>query len=223
MNVVFGASGFAKEVESALYLSARYVDVRWSGIQYFVVKDFSHLESRMIHGVPVILESDFFNNRQDKYDNIYIGIGNPKTKESIVTMIESQDKKSILPRFIFPNFIHPSVQYDNRESRIKIVQGNIICAGCILTTDIELHDFVHINLDCTIGHDVAIGDYSTLAPGVHVSGNVAIGKRVYIGTGAVIREKIKICDDAVIGAGAVVVKDIMEPGIYIGVPAIRMK
>jgi acetyltransferase-like isoleucine patch superfamily enzyme len=33
---------------------------------------------------------------------------------------------------------------------------------------------------------------------------------------------VTICDDVIIGAGSVVVKDITEPGIYIGNPVVRM-
>jgi UDP-3-O-[3-hydroxymyristoyl] glucosamine N-acyltransferase len=68
-----------------------------------------------------------------------------------------------------------------------------------------------------------IGDYVTFSPGVNVSGNVNIGDNCYIGTNAVIREKINICSDVVIGAGGVVVKDITEPGVYVGNPVKKIK
>jgi sugar O-acyltransferase (sialic acid O-acetyltransferase NeuD family) len=96
--------------------------------------------------------------------------------------------------------------------------GNIICPGTILTTGIKLGHHNLINLNCTIGHDCAVGDFVTMSPGANVSGNVTIGNGCYIGTNAVIREKISICDNVVIGAGGVVVKDITEPGVYVGNP-----
>lgn len=40
----------------------------------------------------------------------------------------------------------------------------------------------------------------------------------WIGAGATVSNNITICNDVMIGAGAVVVKDIMEPGTYVGVP-----
>lgn len=100
--------------------------------------------------------------------------------------------------------------------------GSIICPGTILTTNIVVGFFVIINLNCTIGHDCIIDDYTTISPGANISGNVKIGKCCYIGTNAVIREKITICDDVVIGAGAVVVKDITEPGTYVGNPCKKL-
>ena len=50
-----------------------------------------------------------------------------------------------------------------------------------------------------------------------------IGDRVLIGSQSCIREGIEVCSDAIIGMGAVVVKDIKEPGVYVGNPAKRIK
>jgi serine acetyltransferase len=40
-----------------------------------------------------------------------------------------------------------------------------------------------------------------------------------VGTQASFRQHIRVCDDAVIGMGTVVVRDIVEAGTYVGVPA----
>lgn len=97
-------------------------------------------------------------------------------------------------------------------------EGTIICPGSQLTVDIKIGRHVIINLNCTIGHDCFIGDFVTFSPGANVSGNVTIGNSCYIGSNAVIRDKITICDNVIVGAGGVVVKDITEPGVYVGNP-----
>jgi serine acetyltransferase len=38
-----------------------------------------------------------------------------------------------------------------------------------------------------------------------------------------IREGTKVCDNVTIGAGSVVLKDITQPGVYIGIPAKKIK
>ena len=43
------------------------------------------------------------------------------------------------------------------------------------------------------------------------------------GAGSTIIDKVKICDYVVIGAGAVVTDDITKPGIYVGIPARKIK
>lgn len=126
-----------------------------------------------------------------------------------------------MPGFFFQTLIHPRIE---RSKWIEIGEGTVICAGSILTTNVQLGCHVHINLDCTIGHDVVIGDYTTLAPGVHVSGWVHFRKRVYVGTGAVLingteKEPLTIGDDAVIGAGAVVTTSVNEGLTVAGAPA----
>ena len=100
--------------------------------------------------------------------------------------------------------------------------GIILCPYAIITTNVKVGLHLHMNLHSDIGHDCVIGDYVTLSPGARVSGNCKIGNCVYIGSNAVIREKINVCDNVTIGAGSVVVKDITEPGVYVGVPAKRI-
>lgn len=122
---------------------------------------------------------------------------------------------------MFAKFIHLDFcLFDAGKTygRVRAGSGSIFCPGTILTTGITIGRHVIINLNCTIGHDCVIGDFVTMSPGANVSGNVTIGNGCYIGTNAVIREKITICDNVVIGAGGVVVKDIKEPGVYVGNP-----
>jgi UDP-3-O-[3-hydroxymyristoyl] glucosamine N-acyltransferase len=104
-----------------------------------------------------------------------------------------------------------------------VITDPIICPGAQTTVNITWGKCVIINLNATIGHDCVIGDFVTISPGANISGNVTIGKRCYIGTGAAIIEGVTICDDVTIGAGGVVVKDITEPGTYVGCPVKKIK
>lgn len=98
-------------------------------------------------------------------------------------------------------------------------------------TKIQSHTFicelVTIGEDCFIGHGVMfIND--TFIKGRPAAGDktlwsaTRIGNRVSIGSNATILP-VTIADHTVIGAGAVVVKDILEPGIYAGNPAKKIK
>lgn len=137
-----------------------------------------------------------------------IAIGDPKVREKLAQL----------------DFEWDIVDFSSTWSTsTKIGKGSIICPGTILTVDITIGEHVIINLNCTVGHDSTIGDFTTISPGVNISGNVHIGKRCYIGTNAVIREGISICNDVIIGAGGVVVKNILEPGVYVGNPCKKIK
>jgi len=98
-------------------------------------------------------------------------------------------------------------------------------------TKIQSHTFicelVNIGNDCFVGHGVMfINDL--FSDGGPARGDKTkwkktnIGNHVSIGSNATILP-VYICDDVVIGAGAVVVRDITEPGVYIGNPAQKKK
>jgi acetyltransferase-like isoleucine patch superfamily enzyme len=133
---------------------------------------------------------------------------------------------------------------------VKVVEpANIY--GCEIGDDCFIGPFVEIQKDVRIGkrckiqsHSfvcelVAIGDDSVVAHGVMfindlfaiggpAKGNrdlwkhTQIGSRVSIGSNATVLP-VSICDDVVIGAGSVVTRDIVEPGIYAGNPARKIR
>jgi UDP-3-O-[3-hydroxymyristoyl] glucosamine N-acyltransferase len=95
--------------------------------------------------------------------------------------------------------------------------------GSILTTSIKLGKHALLNRGNQIGHDCTIGDYFSMMPGAIVGGNVSIGKKVYMGSCSNIREKTRVVSNVTIGMNAAIVKPIDNSGIYVGVPAKRIK
>jgi sugar O-acyltransferase (sialic acid O-acetyltransferase NeuD family) len=193
-RVLVGAGGFAREVKAHLgdYLMKCFVD-------------------------------DSYWKEND--DNIYpLSSFDPSIYEALVVIGDPNARKNIVERLPkstkYFSFIHNSVQILGND--VFIEDGSIICAGCILTTNIKIGSHAHLNLHTTIGHDCEIGDYFTTAPGVKVSGNCKIQECVYIGTNASIKEKISINSFVTIGLNAGVVKNITEPGIYVGTPSKRI-
>lgn len=106
-------------------------------------------------------------------------------------------------------------------SNVYVGPYNIIIRAPIDSTIID--DGVKIGNSCIIGHGAAIGARTGFGAGVIIGGSAEIGKRCFFGSGSLTRGGIKICSDVMLGAGAVAVKDITEPGVYIGVPAQRMR
>ena len=98
-------------------------------------------------------------------------------------------------------------------------------------TKIQSHAFVCelvlIGDDCFIGHGVMfINDlFENGGPAGGDSTkwkSTTIGNHVSIGSNATILP-ISICEDVVVGAGAVVTKNIVEPGVYAGNPARKIR
>lgn len=206
---VYGAGGFGREV--AWLVEACNTPQAPQATVCFI-EDNPTFYGRVINDLPVLSLADARERFPDAL--VACGIGSPQVRQKVVA-------KTAAVGFHFATLIHPRVE---RSRWIEIGDGAVICAGNILTVNIQLGCQVQINLDCTVGHDVIMGDYTTLAPGVHVSGWVHFGQRVYVGTGAAIINgtedaPLVIGDDVVIGAGAVVTRSV-PPGItVVGVPA----
>jgi UDP-3-O-[3-hydroxymyristoyl] glucosamine N-acyltransferase len=60
-------------------------------------------------------------------------------------------------------------------------------------------------------------------PGSIVSGNCNIGNEVYLGTNSSVREKINISDNVLVGLNSGIVSNINESGVYVGLPAKKIK
>lgn len=115
-------------------------------------------------------------------------------------------------------FIGPFVEIQKDVSigdRTKVQSHTFVC------------ELVTIGSDCFIGHGVmfindlfsgggpARGDKSKWK-------STSIGNHVSIGSNATILP-VSICDGVVIGAGSVVTRDITEPGVYVGNPAVFLR
>lgn len=100
--------------------------------------------------------------------------------------------------------------------------GSAIMHGAIIN-GAKIGKHCIINSGAIIEHDVMIGENCFIGPGATICGSVEIGNDVIIGANACVRNGVKICSGAVIGMCAAVVTDILEPGIYTGIPAKNTK
>jgi sugar O-acyltransferase (sialic acid O-acetyltransferase NeuD family) len=194
-KALIGAGGFADEVK------AHIGDFT---MKCFVDDNYYSPNDKNIHPL-----SEFDPNEYE----VLVAIGDCKARYNMVQKLPKETK--------YFTFIHPSAQILGND--VYIGKGSIICAGCILTTNIKIGEHAHLNLHTTVGHDCVIGNYFTTAPGAKISGNCTIYDIVYIGTNASIKQKISIHSLATIGMNAAIAKHIEEPGIYVGVPAKRIK
>ncbi len=191
---IIGAGGFGREIYWSLNPIERNNTIFFVDDIYWDGKD------------ERVLPLSLFES--DKYE-VVVAIADSKHRERIVNELPKNTK--------FFTHIHPSAQIHGED--VIIGEGSVICAGTIITTNVKIGKHAHINLITTIGHDCVIGDYFTTAPGVQISGNETIGNNVYFGTRSCIKQKLSVCDNVIIGMNAGVVKNITEPGTYVGTPA----
>lgn len=204
--VIIGAGGFGREV-AWLIEDINKIKPEWN-IKGFI--DDNLEVGSLINGYEVLGDLEWLK-KQELY--AVCAVGEPKIKKNIISRLENSGVK-------YPVLIHPSVI---KSDIVEIGEGSIICAGSILTVNINIGMHVIINLDCTVGHDVQIKDYSTILPSVNVSGCVVVEECVNIGTCSAIIQGVKIDKNTIVGAGSVVVKDLPANCTAVGVPAKPIK
>jgi sugar O-acyltransferase (sialic acid O-acetyltransferase NeuD family) len=203
---VFGAGGFGLEV-AMLIDQINAESNRWRLIGFF---DDGIKRGDRVNNLPLLGGIDDLNRWSTPLAVVF-AIGMPRIKKKIILQVNNE-------RISYPVLRHPSVICGPKEY-VRIGEGTIICAGTIITTNIEIGKHVILNLACTVGHQAVIGDYSSFMPSCNISGEVIVGEASFWGTGAKVINRKHIGAYTKIGAGAVVTTDIPDNVTAVGVPA----
>jgi len=207
--LIFGAGGFGREVAAWAHRA------QWQGRGFEVVALIDdNAASPELNGHEVLSLAQAAERHPAA--GVLVTVGSPQLRERLIAKAAQAGLRPA------PPVIHPTVEYDHEY--VSFAEGVVVCAGSILTVNIDVQAHVQINLDCTVGHDAVLGAYSTLSPGVHISGNVTLEPRAFFGTGAVTvnghpGRPLVVGADSVVGAGAVVTKDVAAAVTVTGVPA----
>ena len=203
--LISGTGGFSKEVLSLISDLGKYDEVAG-----FIEPDFILAEKNIpaeIMGKPVIP----FSKVNPELHCVSIAIGDSKIRQKTISQLPDGIE--------FITLIHPTAVI---SEWVEIGEGSIICAGTILTCDIQIGKHAQLNLNTTIGHDCKIGDFFTTAPNVNISGDCNIEDHVYFGTATSIKQGVSVKKNTVIGMGAIVTKNLNESGVYVGIPAKKL-
>lgn len=206
---IIGAGGFGREVKM-LIDQINAVKVEWEFLGYF---DDGKSKGSLINGYPVLGSVDDLNSWEHEID-VVAAIGDPTVKKEILNRV-------INNKVSFGALIHPNVIIGTDD--VAIGEGVIICAGGIITVNVNVGNHVIFNLGCTVGHDSNIGNYSSFMPSVNISGEVNVGECVYVGTGAKIINQVEIGSKTIVGAGSVVTKSLPPSCTAVGIPARAVK
>lgn len=137
-----------------------------------------------------------------------LGVSNPKTKETIVSIMKTKGAK-------FETLIAP---------HSRIIETTTIGEGCIISGSIgdcvKIGNFVNI-MGSMIGQDSVIEDYTTTTGYTNIA-SAHLGKRVFVGSHAVVLHGLKVGDDAYICAGSIVFSKVKAGTKVFGNPAKRM-
>ena len=149
-------------------------------------------------------------------DRVYtcIAIANIEARKRIAAECEKHGVR-------FATIISPDVKL--RGELHTIGAGTIIATGCELAINSHIGMQCILNTGVALGHDTVVGDFVDMMPYTAAMGDVNIGDECYFGVRATVINGITIAPHSKIGACACVIKNIGEPGTYVGVPAKRVK
>lgn len=146
--------------------------------------------------------------------NVAICVGNPALRKKIATKLLQN------PNLQFPNLILSNIAICQD---LKLGKGCIISMDAKISTNVNLGDFVFVNMGSRICHDGRLDDYVTVSPDVSLAGNVYVGAETEIGIGAKVIQGIRIGENTVIGAGSVIIRNIDDHCMAAGVPGKKIK
>lgn len=160
-------------------------------------------------GFPVLGKlKDYVNY---PYAEFIIAIGNAAVREKIAASMAG------VP---WHTAIHPAAVVSKFD--VTIGEGTVIMANAVVNPGTSVGKHCIVNTAAVVEHDNKIEDFVHISVGAKLAGTVSVGKSTWVGIGAVVSNNLTLCGGCMIGAGAVVVKDILEPGTYVGVPARRL-
>lgn len=203
---LIGSGGAARDIFCQLVDAWKKEGKNYLGNVLFTEPDEIHIP-RILMNCQVIAQSEF----NPETHHAILAIGDSKTRAKVFDQLPDETR--------FGTVIHPNCIF---SEWVEIGPGAAISAGCILTCNIKIGAHCQLNYNTTIGHDFKAGDFFSTAPSANINGNVTVGARVYIGSNAALRQGIILPDDVVIGMGAVVLNSIEQPGIYAGIPAVKI-
>jgi len=204
--LIFGAGGHSKVcIEAAMELG------------YQIEAVFDDDESKRgteILDIPIVGGT---NELLEKYPSdeykIFIAIGDNRARMEKYEYFKARG-------YNFTNLIHP---FSFISKTVKLGENILIMPGVIVnSSSVILHNVI-LNTNCSVDHDCKIMPHVHIAPGTNLAGGVSVGTGSFLGIGSKIIQRIRIGNWNVIGAGAVVINDTEDFGVYVGVPARKIK
>lgn len=208
--IIIGAGDFGREV-SWVAERINAVTPTWELLGF--VDDTPEKQGTVVDGYPVLgAVSSLRSVTEETW--VVCSVGTGKTRRRVMERVLEN------PALKAATLIDPAAIIGRNSA---VGEGCVVCAGTVLTVSCRLEAHVIVNLNCTIGHDTVLEPFCTVHPGSSLSGKVHVGACTDIGTGTKIIQGKTVCPGCVLGAGAVVVRDITEPGTYVGVPAAKRR
>ena len=206
--ILIGDGGHAKIITDIIELNKVYNIIGFTS---------TNPKNKFFYNYPLLGDDNIMPSYFEKGVNkVAIGIGGYKDN-NLRTKIYNFVKDI---GFEVINVIHPKSII---SETCEIGKGNVIFAGVIINPEVKIGNNIIIATGATIDHETIIKDNCLISAGVTIGANVIIEEKVLCALGSKIISGMFIHENSLIGAGAVVTNSIIENGVYVGIPAKRIK
>lgn len=196
--ILIGGSGHARVVIDC---------IRASGGEVLGILDDGLPVGKLVLGVPVLGKTADYECYRDH--PFLIAIGNNAVRRALAERLNVRWATVVHPRAVVSGYA-------------RLGRGTVVMPGAVVNAGAVVGCHCILNTGSIVEHDNELGDYVHISPNAALGGTVKVGDGTHIGIGACVRNNLNICGGCTIGAGAAVVKDITQPGTYVGVPARRI-
>jgi len=206
--LIYGAGGYGREI-ACLINRINAVKPEWNLLGF--LDDGEPVGTKNDYGV--VLGDLAYINSYTKEVSVVLAIGTPSILQKLATSITN-------PKVNFPNLIDPDVLFLDKNN-VRLGKGNIICAKCVVSCNVDIADFNLFNIGVGIGHDALFGSYNVLMPNVNISGGVETGNCNLFGVKSTVLQYLKVGNNVKIGANSLLMRKAKDDGLYFGTPANR--
>lgn len=198
--LVLGAGGHGRVVAEAALLQGKWVNVMATA------RNLPEYPSEFLPDVR-LMEID----KAMQLDTVlHVAIGNNTARQTEAQALGLEKLASV---------VHPGACV---SAFSQISPGCFVAAGAVVAPAAKLGMGVIVNHGAIIDHDAEVGNFSHVAQRASVCGHAKLGQRVLVGSGAVVLSAVVLGDDVVLTAGAVASCDLLVPGVYGGIPAVKI-
>ena len=206
--LIYGAGGYGREI-ACLINRINVVNPEWNLLGF------------LDDGVPVGTKNEYgevlgdltYINNYPKEVSVALAIGTPSILQKLALGITNT-------KVDFPNLVDPDVLFLDRGN-VRLGKGNIICAKCVVSCNVDIADFNLFNIGVGVGHDASFGSYNVLMPNVNISGGVETGNCNLFGVKSTVLQYLKVGNNVKIGANSLLLRKAKDDGLYFGTPANR--
>lgn len=176
------------------------------------VIDQKYTEYSMVLNYPVIGKDEELPSFSSKIKCAFPAVGFLQSQSCRAKLFSRIEKAG----FSIPNILSPR-SYISEHAIMG--NGNAVMHDVVINVKCQIGSNNIMQTKCLLEHDVVLGNHNYISTCAVINGGVNIGDYNLIGSNVTINQNCTIGDHITIGSGSVVVKEILEPGTYIGIPA----